>query len=85
MGLNKKDRDTLIRTHELQSRHGADGIFANGGGHMSHLRKLERWGLLRYVGTGADIDGDREDVRIFELTDAGRSEVQAPTDDRSDS
>lgn len=70
--LSQNDIDTLARADELERRFDA-GIGPRRGGQFAHYRKLERLGLLEFVGLGRDIDGEVEsDVLVYKLTAEGR-------------
>lgn len=74
--LTDRDRETLSRAAELRRRFQA-GIFPRGGGQRAHFARLERLGMLRFVGWGRDIDGEVEaDVMTYELTDAGAAAAE---------
>lgn len=72
--LSETMQDTLARIRRLQDEHGACGMFPTGAGQFATLRALEKRGLVRFVGRGVDIDGEREgeELPIWELTAAGR-------------
>ena len=68
MRLKDNDWSTLYRADELERRFDS-GIFPSNGGQVSHFLRLARLGLLKYEGTGRDIDREVErDVHIWRLT-----------------
>ena len=71
------DISVLRRCRELMDRHGADGMFPRGSQHKQFLR-MEKEGLLRYVGMGVDIDAESIDREhhVYELTPAGRARLE---------
>lgn len=72
MKLADKDRRVLDRALELRRRFDC-GIFPTGSQH-SRFSKLERAGLLAYVGQGRDFDGEIErDVAVYMITLAGEN------------
>ena len=61
----------MYRAWELRRYHGADGIYPRGG-QLGALVRLEKAGLMRFVGIGSCIDGERENEQpIWEITDRG--------------
>lgn len=77
--LTSQMREMLERAEKLED-YGADGVFPTGQ-QWQTVRALQKRGLLKFVGLGSDIDGDRENVDIFALTDAGREVLAAPVCD----
>lgn len=76
MKLSEADFKVLDRCRDLIDRHGADGMFPRGGQHKQFLRLADE-GLLRYVGLGADIEGESgvENHHVYEITVAGRNRL----------
>lgn len=61
--------DSTLRWAESLRRRFQSGIFWTGSGGMAHFAKLERMGLLEFVGYGRDIDGEIDrDVPVYNLT-----------------
>ena len=68
------DKDVSVLRRALALRRDFDcGIFPTGSQH-ARFSKLERAGLLAFVGHGRDMDGDVErDVAVYMLTLAGEN------------
>lgn len=72
MKLTQKDKAVLDRALHLR-RNFDCGIFPTGAQH-SRFAKLERAGLLSFLGYGRDVDGEIErDVAVYMLTVAGEN------------
>jgi hypothetical protein len=69
--LTKRQRATMIRALDLKRRFVA-GIFPNNGTQQTMYKRLETAGLLKFVGYGHDIDGEKDgEVPVWELTRQG--------------
>lgn len=82
--VRQRDLDTLQEIDALVAG-GFDGMGAYTLGLRSHLKRLERMGLVRYVGHGAvEADGANEysEYPIYELTAQGRAATSAAGEDK---
>ena len=76
--LTQPQIDVLERIDELVTKHGCRGMFPRGAGSWQTMRALARRGLVEYVSTGRDMDGEvYGDVCIYDMTDAGRECLRA--------
>lgn len=73
MTLTKADLSTLRHAAYLRERHDA-GIGPRGSSQHRHFAKLEKAGLLAFVGWGRDIDAESiegRDMMVYALTPDG--------------